>query len=168
MSHIKTEIEIERGPLTLKVNGRRTVLEAAPGERLLDALRRAGLLEVKEACGEGECGSCTVLLDGKAVCSCLTLAHSVEGAEITTVGIQGVARIDALKQAMVEEMGTQCGFCTPGMVLSAADLLQHHPQPDDEQVKDALAGNLCRCTGYTRIASAVHRAADQLHKEGQS
>ncbi len=168
MNSIKSDTEIERGPLTLKVNGRRTVIEAAPGERLLDALRRAGLLEVKEACGEGECGSCTVLLDGKAVCSCLTLAHSAEGSEVTTVGISGVPRIDALKQAMVEEMGTQCGFCTPGMVLSAADLLQQHPQPDEEQVKDALAGNLCRCTGYKRIASAVHRAADQLHEEGLS
>ena len=165
MSRLKPESDMERSPLTLSVNGHRTVLDAAPGERLLDALRRAGLLEIKEACGEGECGSCTILLDGKAVCSCLTLAHSVEGAEIMTVAVEGVPHIDKLKHTMIEEMGTQCGFCTPGMVLAAADLLQEHPEPDEEQVKDALAGNLCRCTGYTRIASAVHRAASELKEE---
>jgi aerobic-type carbon monoxide dehydrogenase small subunit (CoxS/CutS family) len=101
------------------------------------------------------------------VCSCLTLAQSAEGAEVLTVSATGEPRIDVLREAMVQEMGTQCGFCTPGMVLSAAELLSEHPAPSGDEIKDALAGNLCRCTGYTRIAKAVQRAADRLAKEGR-
>ena len=159
------EADLARSSVSLSINGRRTVLEAQPGERLLDALRRSGYLEVKESCGEGECGSCTVLLDGLAVCSCLTLAHSVEGAKLHTVAAKGHATISHLREAMVDEMGTQCGFCTPGMVLAATDLLEKNPKPNDAEVKDALAGDLCRCTGYKRIASAVHRAADEMSEE---
>jgi len=165
---VATEDDRERSPVTVNVNGRRTVLDAAPGERLLDTLRRAGFLEVKESCGEGECGSCTVLLDGRAVCSCLTLTQSVDGAEIVTVSAVGHRTIAALRQSFVDEMGTQCGFCTPGMILSAAELLEERPTPDDEAVKEALAGNLCRCTGYTRIVSSVHRAAASLRDEVES
>lgn len=166
MTAIAAEGALGRSPVSLTINGRRAVLDAAPGERLLDALRRCGFLEVKEGCGEGECGSCTVLLDGHAVCSCLTLAQSVEGAELQTVAVEDEARVTTLRHAMVEEMGTQCGFCTPGMVLSAAELLRERPSPDDDEVKDALAGNLCRCTGYTRISQAVQRAARTLREEG--
>ena len=165
MTTIATEGTLGRSPVTLTINGRRAVLDAAPGERLLDALRRSGFLDVKEGCGEGECGSCTVLLDGHAVCSCLTLAQSVEGAELQTVSVEGDVRVSTLRQAMVDEMGTQCGFCTPGMVLAAAELLHGRPAPEDDEVKDALAGNLCRCTGYTRIAQAVQRAARTLREE---
>ncbi|MFH1812003.1 MAG: (2Fe-2S)-binding protein [Pseudomonadota bacterium] len=165
MSARSTETDLGSSPVTLTINGRRAVLDAAPGERLLDALRRAGFVEVKEGCGEGECGSCTVLLDGHAVCACLTLAQSADGGELLTVAATGEPRVDTLRQAMVEEMGTQCGFCTPGMVLSAAELLHDTPRPDDEQIKDALAGNLCRCTGYTRIAQAVHRASSLLEQQ---
>jgi len=160
-----SEADLGRSPVALTINGRRTVLDAAPGERLLDALRRAGWLDVKESCGEGECGSCTVLLDGRAVCSCLLLAQSAEGAEVVTVAATGQPVVAALRQAFVDEMGTQCGFCTPGMVLAAAELLSATTEPDVEQIKRALAGNLCRCTGYHRIVRAVQRAADDLRQE---
>jgi aerobic-type carbon monoxide dehydrogenase small subunit (CoxS/CutS family) len=160
-----TESEVGRSPVTLTINGRRAVLDAAPGERLLDVLRRAGALEVKEGCGEGECGSCTVLLDGRSVCSCLTLAQTAEGAEIITVAAEGHRTVGALRGSFVDEMGTQCGFCTPGMILAAAELLVCNPKPDEAEIKDALAGNLCRCTGYTRIVSAVEKAAVELREE---
>jgi aerobic-type carbon monoxide dehydrogenase small subunit (CoxS/CutS family) len=160
-----SETDLGRSPVALTINGRRIVLDAAPGERLLDALRRAGWLDIKESCGEGECGSCTVLLDGRAVCSCLLLAQSAEGADVVTVAASGHPIVAALRQAFVDEMGTQCGFCTPGMVLAAAELLATSAEPDAEQVKTALAGNLCRCTGYHRIARAVQRAARTLREE---
>lgn len=157
--------EMTKSPVTLTINGRRAVLNARAGERLLDVLRGAGHLEVKEGCGEGECGSCTVLLDGRAVCSCLTLAQSAEGAELVTVAAAEHAVVGALRQAFVDEMGTQCGFCTPGMILASAELLAHNHDPDRDQIRDALAGNLCRCTGYTRVESAVDKAAASLRQE---
>lgn len=136
------------------------MLEGHPMTRLLDALRRSGLTGTKEGCGEGECGACAVLLDGQLVNSCLTpLAHA-DGASIAT--IEGVAHDDelhAVQQAFLEHGGAQCGICTPGMVLAAIDLLSRHPHPTEEDVREALAGNLCRCTGYMRIFEAVLRCS---------
>ena len=142
--------------VTCSVNGRQTVLEGHPMTRLLDAIRQSGLTGTKEGCGEGECGACAVLLDGALVNSCLTpLAHA-DDASITT--IEGVAGDDALHQiqsSFIECGGAQCGICTPGMVLAARDLLSRNPDPTEEDVRVALAGNLCRCTGYMRIFASV-------------
>ena len=152
--------------VTCTINGRRTVLEGHPLTRLLDAVRLSGLTGTKEGCGEGECGACGVLLDGVLVNSCLTpLAHA-DGASITT--IEGVATdgvLHAVQQSFLECGGAQCGICTPGMVLAAYELLSRNPSPTEEEIRVALAGNLCRCTGYMRIfASVLHacRAAEGL------
>jgi len=144
------------------INGRRTVLEGNPMTRLLDALRRSGFTGTKEGCGEGECGACGILLDGRLVNSCLTpLAHA-DGRSITT--IEGVASDDtlhAVQAAFLEYGGAQCGICTPGMVMAAYDLLSRTAHPTEEDVRTALAGNLCRCTGYQRIFEAVLRAVER-------
>jgi carbon-monoxide dehydrogenase small subunit len=144
--------------VTCTLNGRRTVLEGHPMARLLDAVRQAGLTGTKEGCGEGECGACGVLLDGQLVNSCLTpLAHA-EGASITTIeGVAADSRLHAIQESFLECGGAQCGICTPGMVLAAFELLSRTPDPSDADVRMALAGNLCRCTGYMRIfASVLH------------
>jgi carbon-monoxide dehydrogenase small subunit len=142
------------------INGRSTVLTGHPMTRLLDALRALGLTGTKEGCGEGECGACGVLLDGSLVNSCLTpLAHA-DGTAITT--IEGAAIGDTLHEvqaAFLEHGGAQCGICTPGMVLAAHELLSRTPEPTEDDVRAALAGNLCRCTGYMRIFEAVLDAA---------
>ena len=149
--------------ITCTLNGRPTVLEGHPMERLLDAVRKSGLTGTKEGCGEGECGACGVLLDGVLVNSCLTpLAHA-EGASITT--IEGVATDDtlhAIQQSFLECGGAQCGICTPGMVLAAFELLSRNPEPTEADVRVALAGNLCRCTGYMRIFASVLDAVRRL------
>jgi carbon-monoxide dehydrogenase small subunit len=149
--------------ITATVNGRRMPLEGHPLARLLDVLRASGLTGTKEGCGEGECGACAVLLDGVLVNSCLTpLAHA-DGAAITT--IEGVASDDALhaiQTSFLECGGAQCGICTPGMVLAAHQLLARHPDPTEDQIRIALAGNLCRCTGYMRIFASVLDAARRL------
>jgi aerobic carbon-monoxide dehydrogenase small subunit len=141
------------------VNGRRTVLEGHPMTRLLDALRQSGLTGTKEGCGEGECGACGVLLDGVLVNSCLTpLAHA-EGTAITTIeGVATDATLHAIQESFLEHGGAQCGICTPGMVLAAFELLSRNPDPSEPEVRAALAGNLCRCTGYMRIFSSVLHA----------
>ena len=142
------------------LNGRRTSLQGHPMSRLLDAIRATGLTGTKEGCGEGECGACGVLLDGALVNSCLTpLAHA-DGAAITT--IEGVATgqmLHEVQEAFLECGGAQCGICTPGMVLAAVELLSRTPEPTEEDVRVALAGNLCRCTGYMRIFESVLEAA---------
>jgi carbon-monoxide dehydrogenase small subunit len=142
--------------ITCRVNGRRLTLDGHPMARLLDVLRASGFTGTKEGCGEGECGACAVMLDGALVNSCLTpLAHADE-ASITT--IEGVAGDDALHQiqtSFLECGGAQCGICTPGMVMAARDLLSRNPDPTEEDIRAALAGNLCRCTGYMRIFAAV-------------
>jgi carbon-monoxide dehydrogenase small subunit len=153
-------------PLAFTLNHVPVVLHAKPGARLLDVLRESGhLTGTKEGCGEGECGACTILLEGKPVCSCLLLAQTVEGQDVVT--IEGLAaslgaRVHPLQAAFMKHMGTQCGFCAPGMLMSAAALLQDNPQPTEAEVKEALSGNLCRCTGYTRIIRAVQEAGAQL------
>jgi aerobic carbon-monoxide dehydrogenase small subunit len=142
-----------------RINGRAAVLEGHPMARLLDVIRATGLTGTKEGCGEGECGACGVLLDGVLVNSCLTpLAHA-EGAAITTIeGVATDATLHSIQESFLEHGGAQCGICTPGMVLAAYELLSRNPDPDEADVRFALAGNLCRCTGYMRIFSSVLHA----------
>ena len=147
--------------LTLTVNGQVRTVATHPMARLLDVLRdQLGLTATKEGCGEGECGACAVLMDGRLVNSCLVPAAQAQGARIRTV--EGLARDGAptpLQTAFIEHNGTQCGFCTPGMVLAATDLLGRCPHPDEAAVRAGLAGNICRCTGYVKIVDAVLAAA---------
>ena len=148
--------------VSLTVNGvPRTADDVWPGESLLFMLReRLALPGSKNACEQGECGSCTVMLDGQAVCSCLVAAPQAEGATVVTV--EGLAKGDALhpvQEAFVAAGAVQCGFCTPGLVVAVADLLDRNPSPTDEETREALAGNLCRCTGYEKILDAVRLAS---------
>ena len=147
---------------TLTVNGvAHEVSGLHPGESLLDALReRCGLRGSKGACEEGECGSCTVLVDGVAVCSCLTMAASVEGCSITTVEGVGAGDLSDLQDAFLRAGAVQCGFCTPGLIVAATALLERQPDPSANEVCEGLAGNLCRCTGYGRIVRAVLDTAE--------
>ena len=148
-------------PLT--VNRNTVVVSAFPMERLLDVLRgELGLTGAKEGCGEGECGSCSVLMDGRLVNSCLIPIAQTAGASIVT--IEGVANgpcMHPLQQEFLACNGAQCGICTPGMILAAVHLFERHPHPTLEQIREGLSGNLCRCTGYSQIFEAVHRAANR-------
>jgi carbon-monoxide dehydrogenase small subunit len=146
--------------MRVNVNGIDHMIDAPPMSRLLDVLREdLRLTGVKEGCGEGECGACSVLIDGELVNSCLVPLLQVEGASITTIeGIATGDKLHAVQQAFLEFGGAQCGICTPGMILAAITLLEQHPNPTLEQIKEGLAGNLCRCTGYMRIFEAVARA----------
>ena len=148
-------------PVKLKINGHDYDLELAPQTTLLEVLRdHLGLTGVKEACDGGECGSCTVLSDGGPVLSCLTLALEAEDKAITTIeGLAQNGKLSTLQEAFVTEGAIQCGFCTPGMVLSAQALLNHNPDPSREEATRALSGNLCRCTGYAKAIAAVLKAA---------
>lgn len=150
--------------IKLKVNGEEYEIAVEPYVRLIDAIRYdIGLTGTKEGCSTGDCGACTVLIDGKPVTSCLVLAVSAEGKEITTIeGISDNGKLHPIQKAFVEHGGIQCGFCTPGMILSAKALLDTNPNPTDEEVRFALAGNLCRCTGYTKIVEAVKAAAEEI------
>jgi aerobic-type carbon monoxide dehydrogenase small subunit (CoxS/CutS family) len=140
----------------LTLNGRPATLEARTDEMLLSALRREGLLSVRETCAIGMCGACTVLVDGEPVSGCLTLTAQVAGHEVTTVeGLGG----DPVQRAFAETHGFQCGWCTPGFVLAAKRLLELNPSPTDEEIAEGLGGNLCRCGSYVKIAEAVRRCA---------
>lgn len=132
-----------------------------PHHTLLEVVRdQAGLTGTKECCSQGECGACTVLLDGRAVDSCLVFAVEADGAQVITVeGLGDAARLDSVQQAFLDEGAVQCGFCIPGMIVAARHLLDTNPNPTEDEIKDGLAGNLCRCAGYTRIISAVKKAA---------
>jgi carbon-monoxide dehydrogenase small subunit len=148
--------------IELTVNGDRREADVWGGESLLFALReRLGLPGSKNACEQGECGSCSVLLDGQLVCSCLVLAAQADGHDVVTV--EGLAAEDAelhpVQDAFVQAGAVQCGFCTPGLVVAAADLLRRTPRPSDDEIREALSGNLCRCTGYQKILEAVRLAA---------
>ncbi|MFZ5915340.1 MAG: (2Fe-2S)-binding protein [Chloroflexota bacterium] len=150
--------------ITLTVNGQSMCLEVAAHHTLLQVLRdQLGLTGAKDGCSEGDCGACTVLMNGAAVNACLVLAAQADGAAVLTIeGLGPAEAMHPLQRAFVEEGGTQCGYCTPGLILSAAALLQNNPSPTDEQIRQALAGNLCRCTGYNKIIAAVKRAAEEL------
>jgi aerobic-type carbon monoxide dehydrogenase small subunit (CoxS/CutS family) len=143
--------------LELTLNERPAVLECAPDERILDVLRREGLTSVRATCGIGICGACTVLMDGEPVSGCLLLAAQAAGREITTV--EGLPAEHPVPRAFDAEHAFQCGWCTPGMILTAKRLLEEIPQPSDEQIADGLGGNLCRCGCYVKIRAAVRRAA---------
>jgi len=152
--------------LELTVNGQRREAEDVwEGESLLYVLReRLGLPGTKNACEQGECGSCSVYMDGALVCACLVLAGQAEEREILTVeGLAGEDELHPVQQAFVETGGVQCGFCTPGFIVAAHDLLQRVPEPTDAEIREALAGNLCRCTGYEKILDAVRLAAARSH-----
>ena len=148
--------------MTLRVNGKTRRVRASEDAFLIDVLRNdLALTGAKFGCGMGECGACTVLLDGAAVFSCLTLAVETQGREITTIeGLAANGELDAVQRAFAETGGVQCGFCTPGMVLSARALLNDNPRPSEEEVRRALSGNLCRCTGYGKIVEAVLAASE--------
>jgi carbon-monoxide dehydrogenase small subunit len=143
------------------VNGEPREAEVWEGESLLFALReRLGLPGSKNACEQGECGSCSVLLDGRLVCSCLVLAAQADGHDVVTVeGLAEDGQLHRVQEAFVETGAVQCGFCTPGFVVAAADLLEHNADPSDDEIREALSGNLCRCTGYAKIFDAVRLAA---------
>jgi aerobic carbon-monoxide dehydrogenase small subunit len=154
--------------LSFEVNGVRRELDVDPAARLIDVLRiELGLTGTKEGCGEGECGACTVLLDDRAVDSCLVIAAQVRDRRVLTV--EGLARdgeLDVLQQQFIDHGAVQCGFCAPGMLMSAKALLLAHPQPTERQIRVALAGNLCRCTGYGAIITAVTAASRAIAEGG--
>lgn len=149
--------------LTLTINGKRLDLAVAPNRTLLDLLRYdLGLTGTKKGCDVGDCGACTVILDGKPVNSCLVLAVQAHGKEILTIeGLAGDQTLHPIQQAFVDKGAIQCGFCTPGMVLSAKSLLDRDPKPTEEEIRSALSGNLCRCTGYQKIVEAVKAASER-------
>jgi len=149
--------------ITLTINGEPRDVRTAAGETLLEVLRREGFVGVKSGCESGDCGACAVLMNGRAVNSCLVLAATADGAEIVTVeGLADGDRLHPLQEAFLDEGAVQCGYCTPGMLISAADLLSRNPNPTDEEVREAISGNLCRCTGYTKQVSAIRRAAERM------
>ncbi len=150
----------EKIDIGCKVNGEPRTLHAFPLERLLDVLReQLRLTGTKEGCGEGECGACSVMIDGQIVNSCLVPVAQVEGAEIRTIeGIASENQLHAVQQAFIECGGAQCGICTPGMVMAAVNLLEQIPNPNEAEIRNGLAGNLCRCTGYMKIFESVVQA----------
>ncbi len=148
--------------LRLTLNGEPVAVEVDPCTRLIDLLRdKLNAKSVKEGCGEGECGACTVLLDGEPAYACLVLAAQADGSRITTVeGLSKDGELHPVQRAFAETGAVQCGFCTPGFIIATVALLDRNPRPSNDEIRDALAGHLCRCTGYRKIMDAVHRAAD--------
>lgn len=145
------------------LNGKELLIHAPPDRRVVDLLREdLGLSGTKEGCGSGECGACAILVDGEARLSCLMLAAQLEGRSIITVeGLSSDRSLHPVQQAFVEAGAVQCGFCTPGMVLVSVDFLQHNPMPTRAEIREALSGNLCRCTGYQKIVDAVERVSSK-------
>ena len=154
--------------VSFTLNGKPVSLEVEPRTTLLRALREHGVTSVKRGCEEGECGTCTVLLDDVLQKSCMVLALEAEGRSVvTTEGLLGPkGELHPVQQAFIDEGAIQCGFCTPGMILSVVDLLRRHPEPTDVQIRVGLSGNLCRCTGYTGIFRAVRKAAALMKEQG--
>jgi carbon-monoxide dehydrogenase small subunit len=148
----------------LTVNNQPCRLSVLPWRTLLEVIREdLGLTGTKEGCGLGECGACTVLMDGRAVNSCLVLAAEADGKKITTIeGLADGDKLHPIQQAFVDHGGLQCGFCTPGMIMSAKALLDKNPTPTEEEIKQGIAGNLCRCTGYTKIIESIKAAAENM------
>ena len=153
--------------VTLNVNGRTHVVALAPNVTLLHALRDLGYTDVKSGCEKGDCGACAVLLNGTAVNSCLVLAYQADGAEIiTNAGLGTMENPHPIQEAFADAGAAQCGYCTPGMVISAKALLDRNPNPTEDEIRNAISGNLCRCTGYGQIIEAVKIASEKL-SEGQ-
>lgn len=147
----------------LKINGDHYHVAVSPQRTLLDILRdELGLTGTKKGCGEGECGACTVLMDGKPVNSCLVLAVQAQGKEITSIEGLGAEKINPVQEAFVSKGAIQCGYCSPGFIMTALAFLQKNPNPTEDQIKAAISGNLCRCTGYQKIVEAVKDAAGRL------
>ena len=155
--------------ISLTLNGKTRTAEVEADTRLIDMLRNSfRLTGVKEGCGAGECGACTVLLDDEAVCSCVVPAVQSDGHSVTTIeGLEENGELDALQQAFIDCDAVQCGFCTPGMIMSAKALLLKNPHPNRDEITRALAGNVCRCTGYIPIVNAVSEAAERLGGNGR-
>jgi carbon-monoxide dehydrogenase small subunit len=155
--------------LSLTVNGQEHALDVPVERTLADALRLdLGLTGTKIACGEGHCGACSVQLEGVPVLSCITLAHTVDGREVTTIeGLAPDGELHPMQRAFHENHALQCGFCTPGMIMQAIDLLGDNPDPSDAEVREGIEGNLCRCTGYQNIVKAIQAAARSPHESGQ-
>ncbi len=153
--------------IRLLVNGRERAWEAAAGDTLLDVLRREGFAGVKKGCGSGDCGACTVLLNGLAVNACLVLAAKADGMSVVTIeGISPQGELHPVQEAFLDVGAVQCGYCTPGMVLSAVALLSQNTNPSEADIREAISGNLCRCTGYVKQVEAIQRAA--AHMRGGS
>jgi carbon-monoxide dehydrogenase small subunit len=154
--------------ITLRVNGEERTLDVTPYTRLLDLIREdLGLTGVKEGCGKGECGACTVIMNGELTASCLVPAPQADGAEILTIeGLAADGKLHPIQESFIEAGAVQCGFCIPGMVLAGKRLLDENPNPNEEDVRYGLSGNICRCTGYAKIIDAVMMAADKLKVEG--
>jgi carbon-monoxide dehydrogenase small subunit len=149
--------------LMMELNGREVMIDIEPSDLLVDVLReRLGLIGTKVGCREGECGACTVILDGKAIASCILPAMKAHGRKVVTVeGLSINGELDALQEAFIEKGAVQCGYCTPGMLMSAKALLEENPNPSEEEIKEAIAGNLCRCTGYFKIIEAIKSVAER-------
>ena len=148
------------------VNGKKTHIDSPPDRRVVDLLREdLHLTGTKEGCGEGDCGACTILVDGESRLSCLMLAAQLEGRRVTTIeGVSSIKQLHPVQEAFVKQGAVQCGFCTPGMVLAALDLLQRNPDPTRHEIREGVSGNLCRCTGYQKIVDAVQRASVKMKK----
>ena len=145
------------------LDGTSTEIDVEPGTTLLEALRDIGATSVKDGCSHGDCGTCAVLVDGRAVAACLLFAAQVDGSSIDTVaGMAGAEGLHPLQSALLDAGAVQCGFCTPGILLTAVELLRNNPTPTERDVREALAGNLCRCTGYVKIIEGVLLGADRL------
>jgi carbon-monoxide dehydrogenase small subunit len=159
---------MEKRIIQLTVNGEEYEVVAAPNQTLLEILREdLYLTGTKEGCGEGACGTCTVLLDGKPVRSCLTLAVEVQGREVTTIeGLAPTGELHPVQRAFVEYGAIQCGFCSPGMILTTKALLDENPSPTEQEARQAISGNVCRCTGYAKIVEAMLKAAEMVQGGG--
>jgi carbon-monoxide dehydrogenase small subunit len=154
--------------LSMILNGKEVSVEVEPGDLLVHVLRdKLGLIGTKVGCGEGECGACTVLVDGLTVTSCIYPALKAQGREVTTIeGLADGRRLHPIQQAFVDVTAPQCGFCIPGMVMSAKALLDENPHPTQEEIKKGISGNICRCTGYYQIVEAIELAAQRIAEEG--
>ena len=152
--------------VNFKLNGKNVKCDVDGKTLLVDTIRETfGLTGTKKACGTGDCGACTILLNGKAIRSCTYLTAMVDGKEVTTIeGIEGPDGLHPVQQAFIDAGAVQCGYCIPGMVLTAIALLNENPKPTDDEIRQALSGNLCRCTGYVKIIDAIHLAAERMAK----
>jgi carbon-monoxide dehydrogenase small subunit len=153
--------------ISFELNGKDVTVETRPNQTLVDLLRdELGVTSVKKGCEQGECGACTIMVDGVAVTSCIVLAPQVEGRKVTTLdGLEDDPLMEKLRAAYVENGAVQCGFCTPGMLISSYALLKVNLKPTQEEVKIGIEGNICRCTGYTKIIAAIHDAAERMSDE---